>query len=151
MTPETEVSAVVAGVVRRNGLTALFKRSAAVIHESGKWHCVTGFLEAGVEAQEQAIVELYEETGLRVADLTRFETGPVLEVTDGSRRVWQIHTFTCETATRRLTLNWEHDSYRWASRRSLPGFNQVPWLTEVLAAVSPHNETPAARITAGSG
>jgi ADP-ribose pyrophosphatase YjhB (NUDIX family) len=131
-----ERGTVVAVVLTWRGRVGLFKRSCHVRHDAGLWHCVTGFVEDGDAAHEQALVELYEETGLSVMELTDFRVGPVLQLGDARGGFWRVHTFGAETERRRLRLNWEHDGYRWVHPRFLARFDgQVPWLRHVLRAV----------------
>lgn len=126
---------VIATVVQWNSKVALFKRSRGVGHDSGLWHCITGFLEAETTPAEQALQELLEETGLQAKDLIGLRQGPVLVVLDDFGTPWLVHTFTALTTRRRLALNWEHDSYRWVAPGKATRFaNRVPWLDDVLAA-----------------
>ncbi|GAA0671805.1 hypothetical protein GCM10009535_59420 [Streptomyces thermocarboxydovorans] len=132
---KAERGTVVAVVLTWHGRIGLFKRSRLVSHDAGLWHCVTGFAEDGCTPRVQALLELFEETGLLVAELTAFRTGPVLELGDDRGGFWKVHTFHAETERRRLQLNWEHDSYRWVRPRFLVRFDgQVPWLRHVLSA-----------------
>ncbi|WP_181138450.1 NUDIX domain-containing protein [Streptomyces sp. Ru73] len=127
---------VVAVVLSWRGRVGLFKRSRHVGHDAGLWHCVTGFLDADGSAHAQALLELYEETGLTAADLTGFRAGPVLEPADAHGGHWQVHTFHAETTRRKLRLNREHDAYRWVRPQSVPRFDgQVPWLRDVLTTL----------------
>ncbi|WP_276310131.1 NUDIX domain-containing protein [Nocardioides speluncae] len=128
---------IVAVVVGWRGRTALFRRSAAVDHDRGRWHCVTGYLDAKVTPAQQALVELQEETGLGVVALHSFSSGRVLHLEDGDGRTWRVHTFKAETGQRRLKLNHEHDAYRWVRPCDVPRFgNRVSWLDRVLAATA---------------
>ena len=126
---------VVAVVIWRRGRIALLERSAKVSHDAGLWHCVTGYLESDTLPEQQALSEVFEETGLVVADLQRFEKGPTLELLGTSGTLWTVHTFSGETKRKKLRLNWEHDKYRWASPRTVPGFDQVSWLSDVVRAL----------------
>lgn len=129
----------------------MFRRSRRPTHDSGLWHCITGLLEAGATPEQQALEELFEETGLRAKDLHVLRQGPDLVVADGSGTPWLVHTFTALTSCRRLKINWEHDSYRWTDPRKAKRFtNRVTWLDSVLdatghgAATVPAPETGSA-------
>ncbi|CAL9374030.1 hypothetical protein SUDANB6_00919 [Streptomyces sp. enrichment culture] len=131
-----ERGTVVAVVLIWRGRIGLFKRSCQVGHDAGLWHCITGFAEGENSTQVQALRELFEETGLSVAELTGFRIGPVLDLEDARGGVWRVHTFRAETERRRLRLNWEHDAYRWVRPRFVDRFDgKVPWLRHVLSAV----------------
>ncbi|MFF1831967.1 NUDIX domain-containing protein [Paenarthrobacter sp. NPDC058040] len=126
---------VVAVVIEWRGKIALLKRSQRPAHDGGRWHCVTGFLEEGMSAGEQALLELHEETGLQLADITELREGPVLMLSDAAGQLWFVHAFTAVTSRRRLTLDWEHDAIRWTLPSKTARFaNRVSWLDEVLRA-----------------
>jgi 8-oxo-dGTP pyrophosphatase MutT (NUDIX family) len=141
---ESPPRAVVAVIVERHGRIALFRRSQSVGHDRGRWHCITGYLESGATPEEQAFLELREETGLTENDLTDFRQGAPLLLTDHRGNPWLVHTFTAITPRRKLTINDEHDSYRWATPSKVRRFNnRVAWLDHVLEAAkaAPNNGT----------
>jgi 8-oxo-dGTP pyrophosphatase MutT (NUDIX family) len=127
--------AVVAVIVQWRDRIALFKRSQTVGHDRGRWHCITGYLESGASPEEQAITELREETGLTKNDLIGFRPGAPLLLTDHDGNPWLVHTFTAVTPRRRLTINDEHDDFRWAASSKVRRIsNRVAWLDQVLEA-----------------
>lgn len=129
-------TSVVAVVLEHRGRLALLKRSQAVGHDRGRWHCVTGYLESGMSPQEQALTEVFEETGLRLVDLNDLQPGRTLVLLDEDHNPWRIHTFRAVTTRRQLTMNWEHVHYRWTPRAKLKRFDgQVSWLRHVVDAV----------------
>jgi 8-oxo-dGTP pyrophosphatase MutT (NUDIX family) len=126
---------VVAVVLTWRSRVGLFKRSQAVAHDAGLWHCVTGYLE-DTDPLACALREIHEETGLTVSDLGELRTGPVLSLAGRRGSAWIVHTFIADTTRRRLSLNWEHVDHRWVKPRDLPRFDgQVSWLSQVLSAV----------------
>ena len=135
------VRVVVAIVIEWQHKIALFRRSADLEHDAGRWHCITGFLEPWVTPYEQALQELAEETGLADPDLVELRAGPCLGLEDTTGTLWLVHTFTALSARRRLHINWEHDAYRWTSPAKVRRFsNQVSWLEAVLQATG-HSAT----------
>lgn len=62
--------AIVAVVLWHRGRLALFQRSFRVRHDTGLWHCVTGYLEPGSPPREQALEEIREEAGLTGSELS---------------------------------------------------------------------------------
>ncbi|MEV4951284.1 NUDIX domain-containing protein [Paenarthrobacter nitroguajacolicus] len=126
---------VIAAVVQWRDKIALFRRSRNLGHDSGLWHCITGFMEAGATPEQQTLEELFEETGLEPKDLLGLLPGPDLVVADGLGNPWLIHTFTALTSRRRLKVNWENDAYRWTAPHKAKRFaNRVVWLDNVLDA-----------------
>lgn len=126
---------VIAAVIEWRGKIALFRRSRDVGYDGGLWHCISGFLEPGTAPEQQALEELSEETGLQAKDLLDLRPGLPLVIADSTGAPWLVHTFTAVTTRRRLSLDWEHDSYRWATAPKTRRFiNRVTWLDDVLEA-----------------
>lgn len=126
---------VVAIVLEHHGRIALLKRSQTVGHDQNLWHCITGYLEPGTSPRQQALTELYEETGLGPMDLSCLESRVPLILTDHAGSPWLVHTFKAVTSRRRLRLNEEHVSYRWTHPAKVRRFsNCVEWLGLVLDA-----------------
>lgn len=125
---------IVAVVVEWRDRVLLLRRSERVCHDKGRWHCVTGYLDQGASPEQQALVELHEETGLGVCALDSLEERGVLDIPDAAGRMWRVHTFRVSTRQRRLRLDSEHDAYRWVAPQAVRRFgNRVVWLDEVLA------------------
>jgi 8-oxo-dGTP pyrophosphatase MutT (NUDIX family) len=124
---------VVAIVVEWRGKIALFRRSQHLGHDSGLWHCITGFVDVGIPPGQQAARELFEETGLQAKDLLEFREGPALVIKDSLEAPWLVHPFIALTSRRRLRIDWEHDAYRWTPPGKTRRFsNRVSWLDTVL-------------------
>ncbi|MET3812535.1 NUDIX domain-containing protein [Arthrobacter sp. UYEF3] len=137
---------VVAVVIEWHGRIGLFKRSQSVGHDRGLWHCITGYLEPATSPRQQALAELEEEAGLSFGDLAGFQPGEPLLLPDEDGNPWLIHTFTAVSSRRRLTLNDEHDGFRWTLPSKISRFsNRVPWLDTVLQAARPDAMTEAGR------
>ena len=127
---------VVAVILEYRGRIALLKRSQSVGHDRDRWHCITGYLEPGTTAAQQARVELYEETGLGPNDISLLESRDRLSISDATGSPWLVHTFKAVTSRRRLSLNEEHVTYRWTHPAKVSRFsNRVDWLSLVLDAV----------------
>ena len=126
---------VVALVITHGDLVCLLRRSAFVGSDRGKWHCVTGFLDPGVDPTDQALTELREETGLLPDDLCTFHAGPVLELPDGRSGMWRVLVHRAEARHLDVRLNWENDDFRWVrwSQTRIDG-DIVSWLSDVMVA-----------------
>ncbi|BCW35823.1 hypothetical protein StoSoilA2_18790 [Arthrobacter sp. StoSoilA2] len=126
---------VIAAVIEWRGKIALFRRSRRLGHDSGLWHCITGFVEAGATPEQQAFAELSEEAGLQAKDLDSLLQGPALVITDSIGGPWLVYTFTAMISRPRLRIDWEHDTYRWTPASKAKRFtNRVDWLDKVLVA-----------------
>ena len=83
---------------------------------------------------DQAVLELREETGLKLGAIHSIVAGKVLDLDDKNGGSWRVHTFLAATSRRTLQLNWEHVDYRWVPYHRIPRFDgQVKWLSNVLA------------------
>lgn len=135
---------IVAVVVEYQGRIALFKRSRMVRHDRRMWHCISGFVERGSSPQQQVLDELFEECGLVARDLRALRQGPVLMIADDfGGDPWLVHTFTAVTGRPRLTINWEHETYRWTRPEKMGCFfNRVAWLETVLEATDHLKASP---------
>lgn len=107
----------------------LLKRSSRVGSDRGRWHCVTGYCEPGVDPLEQAIREVHEETGIASSDVRLLRRTPIrLAGPDGA---WTVHAFHFACSSSRISLNWEHDEAVWLSDPGASGLPTVPWLDAV--------------------
>src|SRR5215472_8556891 len=75
----------------------LVKRSQRVGSYQAHWAGISGFIEEGVSAQEQAYTELREETGLQASQVRLLRRGAAVEHIDEKLgRRWLIHPFLVE-------------------------------------------------------
>ena len=129
---------VVACFLRHGDKICLLKRSQAVDSAPGRWHCISGFVEPGVEPLEQALAEIGEETGLEGEAIQLVAAPPPIRIERPSQGwVWIIHPFLFDVASSELRLDWEHDDYRWVEPSKLATSDCVPWLTLVWDALVP--------------
>ena len=127
---------VVACFLRHGNKICLLKRSLSVGSSPGRWHCVTGFLEPGVQPLEQALTEIVEETGL-LAETVQLVGAPkpLRMERPGQGWVWVVYPFLFETTSPSLRLDWEHDEYRWIDPSELAATDCVPWIRDVWGAL----------------
>ena len=126
---------VVAVVLTHADRLCLLRRSREVGSDTGRWHCVTGFLPFDTDPRDQALAEVREETGLDYPQLGALVAGNTLQLPDASGHPWTVFTFSCEVTEPHLRINWEHDAYAWVPRPA-EGRDLVPWLHDVVAAVA---------------
>ena len=127
---------VVAVLLTHRGRLCLLRRSALVGSDRGRWHCVTGFLESGIDPELQGLAELAEETGLHLEDLSSFVAGPTLHLPDGRVGSWRVLVYRAESQHDRVILNWEHDDACWVPwpEADQDGRVLVPWLSDLVLA-----------------
>jgi 8-oxo-dGTP diphosphatase len=117
----------------------LVRRSEQVRTYRGRWAGVSGYIEPGVTALEQAYVELREEAGLAEGDVTLLRTGVPLPVHDVEAGLaWVVHPFLfLVTAPERIQTDWEARESRWVTPDTLATMETVPGLAQALARVYP--------------
>lgn len=129
---------VVAGILINEDRIGLFKRSHLVAGDPGRWHCITGYLPAGTDPLDHARVEIGEETGLGGPDVLLVRRGACLDLPcPDDDVVWRVHPFLFHATHSGLSLNWEHDEYRWVLPTELIELDTVDWLLDVLLALGP--------------
>jgi 8-oxo-dGTP pyrophosphatase MutT (NUDIX family) len=132
--PGRALGEVVAAVLSCEGRICLLRRSPEVASDAGLWHCVTGYLPAGVDPRGHAMIEVAEETGLRPS-LLQLRGGSVLDLAGGDGRRWKVHAFHFQANTRALQLNWEHDAAIWLRPAELAALPAVSWFGDVLRSL----------------
>jgi hypothetical protein len=126
---------VVATILTYGSRIGLFRRSAHVTGDAGRWHCITGFLPACADPLRQALLEVEEEAGILEPEL-ELKRRTVLYLTGADGRRWQVHVFHFQSATEHVKLNWEHDASCWARRDQLRKLPTVAWFSNVLESVT---------------
>lgn len=122
---------VVTSFLRHQGRILLLQRSARVGSFQGHWAGVSGYLEGEEAPEERARAEILEETGWRDPEL-RGRGHVVLARGREPGVVWAVHPFVFDVSSEDVTLDWEHDAYRWIALEDLGQFQTVPKLREVL-------------------
>jgi 8-oxo-dGTP pyrophosphatase MutT (NUDIX family) len=125
---------VATSVLLHQGRILILKRSQKVGTYQGKWACASGYIEEGETPYETAIKEIGEELGLDHGDIELLKEGEVLLAQDGEH-LWAIHPFLFEAKNTNITLDWEHDEFRWISPGELENYSMVPKLKETIESV----------------
>lgn len=130
---------VVACFLKHGDKIPIFRRSNKVGTYSGKWAGVSGYLEKGVTAYEQAICEIEEETGLNSEDVDLLKEGIPLEVIDDKLdRKWVIHAFLFQIKEPgKIRLDWEHTDMKWIYPPDLSDYDTVPKLLQTWDTIAP--------------
>ena len=118
-----------------DGKILLLRRSAQVGSYQGRWAGVSGYIETN--AEEQALVEIEEETGLCREDLKLIKKGEPLSVEDEELGVsWVVHPYLFHIKYRgKIRIDWEHQETRWIDPKDIDNYQTVPMLRESLARV----------------
>jgi 8-oxo-dGTP pyrophosphatase MutT (NUDIX family) len=131
-----EPTHIVLAVVRHGDRICVAQRSQRVATSRGLWSVVTGYLEPGVEPQDQAWSELSEELGLPRSVLVLRRRLPGVPLTSpGSGKAFVVHPFLFDSTSREVVLNWENDAVQWVDPDWLDQAWCVPWQAALVRAL----------------
>lgn len=135
MTSNLQGKQVVTCFLESDGEILLLRRSEQVGSYQGRWAGVSGYIERA--ADEQALVEIEEETGLHGADLKLVKRGRPLVVEDEELAIrWVVHPYLFGIKERgKIKFDWEHKEIRWIEPKDIANYQTVPRLKETLARV----------------
>jgi len=110
-------------------------RSEQVGSYQGRWAGVSGYVET--TADEQALVEIEEETSLCREDLQLVKRGKPLLIEDEKLSVkWMVHPYLFHIKDRgKIKIDWEHKETKWIDPKDIGNYQTVPMLKETLARV----------------
>ncbi len=113
----------------------ILRRSEQVGSYQGRWAGVSGYIET--TADEQALIEIEEETSLSPKELELTRKGKPLAVEDKRLGVrWVVHPYLFHIEDRnKIKIDWEHKEARWIAAKDITRFETVPKLKETLAQV----------------
>ncbi|MFC1940142.1 NUDIX domain-containing protein [Chloroflexota bacterium] len=126
---------VVTCFLESDGEILLLRRSEQVGSYQGRWAGVSGYIENTPD--EQALVEIEEETRLAGEDIDLIKKGEPLPVEDEKLGVrWVVHPYLFHIKDRRkVKIDWEHKETKWIVPEDIGEFETVPMLKEALARV----------------
>lgn len=133
---------VVTAFLESDGQILILRRSNQVKTMKEKWGAVSGYLENN-DPLKQAVVEIYEETGLDSSKIQLIRSGDALEATDPENPEisYNVHPYLFHSASRRVRLSREHDRFEWISINDLRRYNTVPKLKEAYESVAGSSHT----------
>ena len=126
---------VVTCFLESSGEILILRRSEWVGSYQGKWAGVSGYVETTPD--EQALVEIGEETSLGGEDLKLMRKGETLTVEDEKLGVrWIVHPYLFHIKDRgKIKIDWEHKEAKWIKPEEIGDYQTVPMLKETLARV----------------
>jgi len=133
--PSVVGKVVVTVIARREGKILILKRSGKVSTYREHWAGVSGSLLPGESAGDAALREFREETGRSMSAPAQMVQGEPVYARDGGL-LWKIHPFLMDVDAEEVSLDWEHDEYRWILPNELDRYQTVPRLNEVLTSLS---------------
>ena len=126
---------VVTCFLQYEGKILILRRSEQVGSYQGKWAGVSGYIEK--TADEQALMEIEEETGLGEEDLKLIRKGKPLLIKDDKLGIkWVVHPYLFHIKDRsKVKIDWEHKEIKWIDPKNIDDYETVPCLKETLAQV----------------
>ncbi len=112
-------------------------RSEYVSTYKGSWAGISGSIDDGRTADEQALVEIEEETSVSRGQVELVKKGKPLRITDEAHGVVKVvHPYLFLINDRsQIKTNWEHKEMRWIKPREIDNYETMPKLKETLARV----------------
>lgn len=132
--PHVVGKVVVTVIARRGGKMLIMKRSGKVSTFREHWAGVSGGMLPGEGSADAAAREFREETGITIAQKQMAVQGEPVYARDGGT-VWKVHPFLVDVEKEEVTLDWEHDEYRWVTPAELGNYQTVPRLGEVVSSL----------------
>ena len=126
---------VVTCFLESDGEILILRRSGLVGTYQGRWAGVSGYIETS--ADEQALTEIEEETGLSQEDLKLIKRENPLTIEDEKLGIrWIVHPYLFHIKDRsKIKIDWEHKEARWIKSEAIGNYQTVPMLKETLARV----------------
>ncbi len=114
----------------------ILRRSSKVGTYQGKWAAISGFIEKTPD--EQSLIEIKEEAGLKETDLLFVRKGDPLEVPDENLKVnWVVHPYLFQVINpEKIKIDWEHLEFKWIYPSEIDLYETVPKLKEALEKVT---------------
>jgi 8-oxo-dGTP pyrophosphatase MutT (NUDIX family) len=130
-----EEKKVVTCFLESDGEILILRRSEKVGSYQGRWAGVSGYVDATPD--EQALVEIKEETGLSGGEVVLIRKGEPLPVEDEKLGIrWLVHPYLFHIRERnKVKIDWEHKECRWIKPQEIASYQTVPMLGETLARV----------------
>ena len=120
----------VTSIVMNQGKILILKKSPEDWNYPSKWSFCSGYAKEFEAAEEIALREIKEETGLKGKILKK---GKVFETKDSkNRKTWLVVPFLCEVNSRKVKLDHENVEYRWITHKELKKYPTVPGLEKDL-------------------
>ena len=120
----------VTSIVINNGKVLILKKSPKDWNYPNKWSFCSGYAKEFEPAEETAVREIREETGLSAKIVKK---GKIFRTIDRkSKKTWIVAPFLCKVKARNVRLDHENVEFRWISCKDIKKFDTVPGLQKDL-------------------
>lgn len=131
-----EVNAVTSFLESENDILVLLRSERVSTYQS-RWGGISGVIDDGKTADQQALLEIEEETGLSGEDIELVRRGsPYVFFDDNLQLKKVIYPYLFHIKDRnKIRINWEHKEMRWIKPSDIDNLATMPRLKETLARV----------------
>jgi 8-oxo-dGTP pyrophosphatase MutT (NUDIX family) len=132
-----EIKQGITSFLESKGEILILLRSKSVSTYQGIWGGVSGGLDEGKTPDQQALLEIKEETGLSETDFALVKRGPPLAFYDsqiGVQKIVYPYLFHVKDRTK-IRIDWEHQKMKWIRPSDIDQYQTMPKLKEALASV----------------
>ena len=120
----------VTSVVKYKNKVLILKKSPKDWNYPNKWSFCSGFVKEFEAAEDTALREIKEETGLTGKIIKK---GRIFQVNDKLKgKAWIAIPFLCEVKSAKVKLDHENSKYRWINYEDIKKFDNVPGLEKDL-------------------
>ena len=119
MTSNLQEKQVVTCFLESENDILILRRSEQVGSYQGKWAGVSGYVDT--TADEQALVEIEEETSLYREDIRLIKRGKPLLIKDEKLGIkWVVNSYLFHIKDRnKIKIDWEHKEVRWIKPKEI--------------------------------
>lgn len=120
----------VTAAVMHNDKVLILQKSKDDWNYPNKWGFCSGFIKEFEAAEDAAIREIKEETGL-TAEIAK--TAEIFEVEDKAKgKCWVVKCFLCTTDSDKVNLCHENQKFEWIAPKDIENYDCVPGLKKDL-------------------
>jgi 8-oxo-dGTP diphosphatase len=127
----------VTSFLESDGEILILLRSKKVRTYKHTWGGVSGLIDPGHTADEQAVQEIAEETGLAPTDIQLIKKGEPLIIDEETRNLRKVvYPYLYHISNRnKVKIDWEHTEYKWIKPEEMHKYPTMPQLKETLDRV----------------
>ena len=124
---------VVTVILQHSGKILILKRSGKVRTMKFLWAGISGYMEKETPLK-RALNEIREETGLTKESVKLAVAGHTTEVVEPGKPgvTWIVHPFLFDANTFLISIDWEHEEYKWIEPKDIDKYMSVPGLKDVV-------------------
>jgi 8-oxo-dGTP pyrophosphatase MutT (NUDIX family) len=125
---------IVTSFIKNNNKILILKRSDKVRSMKGLWSGVSGIIENNERPVDRAIIEIYEEIGIKKDEITLIKSEEKIKILSPQyeNHEWEVFSYLFETKVEKIKLNWENSDFRWIGFNELKNYETVPSLERIL-------------------